>query len=64
LSTGRTATNSVTIPIMAQQSSVSTKPMAIGRPSFSVNIEPNTPPSIASWPAVKLITREVENIVL
>jgi len=32
--------------------------------SFSVNIEPNTPPSMASWPAVKLITREVENMVL
>ena len=36
----------------------------MGMPSFSVNIEPNTPPSIASWPAVKLITREVENMVL
>ena len=29
-----------------------------------MNIEPNTPPSIASCPEVKLITREVENIVL
>jgi len=38
--------------------------MMIGIPSFSVNIEPNTPPSMASWPAVKLITREVENMVL
>ena len=36
----------------------------IGRPSFSMNIEPNTPPSMASCPAVKLITREVENMVL
>ena len=33
-------------------------------PIFSMNIEPNTPPSMASWPAVKLITREVENMVL
>ena len=60
----RTATNSVMIPMMAQQSSVSRKPARIGMPSFSVNIEPNTPPSIANWPAVKLITREVENMVL
>ena len=36
----------------------------MGMPSLSVNIEPNTPPSIASWPAVKLITRDVENMVL
>ena len=56
--------NSVMIPMMAQQTSVSAKPTIAGRPIFSVNIEPNTPPSIASWPAVKLITREVENIVL
>ena len=33
-------------------------------PIFSMNIEPNTPPSMASWPAVKLITLEVENMVL
>ena len=52
------------MPMMAQQTSVSRKPAKSGMPSFSVNIEPNTPPSIASCPAVKLITREVENMVL
>ena len=29
-----------------------------------MNSEPKTPPSIPSCPAVKLITREVENMVL
>jgi hypothetical protein len=29
-----------------------------------MNIEPSTPPSMPSCPAVKLITREVANIVL
>ncbi len=64
MSTGRTATNSVMIPMIAHAISVRTKPASSGIPNFSVNIEPNTPPSMASCPAVKLITREVENIVL
>ncbi len=51
-------------PMMAHPSSVRTNPAMIGMPIFSVNIEPKTPPSMASWPAVKLITREVENMVL
>ena len=29
-----------------------------------MNNEPNTLPSMPTWPAVKLITREAENIVL
>lgn len=52
------------MPMIAQPTNVSSKPTTMGMPSFSVNIEPNTPPSMASWPAVKLITREVENMVL
>ena len=35
-----------------------------GSPRRSANSEPNTPPTMPSWPAVKLITRDVMNIVL
>ena len=44
--------------------SVSTSATGQGSPSRSMKSEPKTPPSIPSCPAVKLITREVENMVL
>ena len=34
------------------------------RPIRRMNSAPNTPPSMPTLPAVKLITREAENIVL
>src|SRR5262249_3877512 len=64
LSTGRTATISVTIPITAPPASTSRNPIATGRPMRAMNSEPNTPPSIPSVPAVKLKTREAENNTL
>ena len=63
-STGRTATTSVTTPTAAHATRVSTSPSQIGRPSFRMNIAPNTPPSMPSCPVVKLITRLAENITL
>ena len=40
------------------------KPAATGMPMRAMNSEPSTPPSIPSVPAVKLNTREAENITL
>jgi hypothetical protein len=40
------------------------KPAATGRPKRPMNSEPSTPPSMPSVPAVKLNTREAENITL
>ena len=42
----------------------SRKPTASGMPMRAMNSEPSTPPSIPSVPAVKLNTREAENITL
>ena len=62
--TGRTATISVSTPMPAQASKVSGNPTTIGRCSRKMNQAPNTPPSMPTCPAVKLITREAENMTL
>jgi len=64
LSTGRTATTSVTMPSTAPPANASRKPTATGMPIRAINSEPSTPPTIPSVPAVKLNTREAENITL
>ena len=63
-STGRTVSTSVTRPSTAPQASTSTKPTIAGRPILSMKSAPSTPPSIPSMPAVKLNTRDAENITL
>ena len=63
-STGRTATISVTTPTTAHAAIAAIKPGMIGRPTRWTNSAPNTPPSMPSWPAVKLMTREAANMML
>ena len=52
------------MPITAPPASASRKPTAIGMPIRRMNSEPSMPPAIPSVPAVKLNTREAENITL
>ncbi len=40
------------------------KPTMTGMPKRSMNRAPNTPPSMPTAPAVKLNTREAENMTL
>ena len=62
--TGRTVTTSVMMPISAPAASVARKPTNTGRPNRLMNNAPNTPPSMPTIPAVKLNTREAENMTL
>ena len=63
-STGRTVRISVTRPSTAPQPSTSTNPRTAFMPSLLMKSAPSTPPSIPSMPAVKLNTRDAENITL
>ena len=63
-STGRTVSTSVTTPRRAPQTSTSTRLTITGRPNLAMKRAPSTPPSIPSMPAVKLNTRDAENITL
>jgi hypothetical protein len=63
-STGRTVRISVTSPRTAPQASTSTKPSTAFMPILWMKSAPSTPPSIPSMPAVKLNTRDAENITL
>ena len=52
------------MPMIAPPASVGTRPTITGMPSRPMNSAPNTPPSMPSMPAVKLNTRDAENITL
>ena len=52
------------MPSTAPQASTSTKPRTAFRPSLLMKSAPSTPPSMPSMPAVKLNTRDAENITL
>jgi hypothetical protein len=49
---------------MAPSSSVKRKPIITGIPIWPMRMAPNTPPGIPTDPAVKLKTREAENMTL
>ena len=55
---------SVAMPITAPAASVAIRPTITGIPIRLMNKDPSTPPSMPSAPAVKLNTREAENITL
>ena len=48
----------------APQASTAAKPTITGRPILAMKSAPSTPPSMPSMPAVKLNTRDAENITL
>ena len=52
------------MPIAAPAASVARKPTKTGMPILLMNNAPNTPPSMPTIPAVKLNTREAENMTL
>ncbi len=54
----------MTTPSTAPQASTRTSPTITGRPNLAMKSAPSTPPSIPSMPAVKLNTRDAENITL
>ena len=64
LSTGRTATSSVTTPSSAPPASARRNPTQIGIPMRRMKSEPRMPPTIPRVPAVKLNTLEALNITL
>ena len=64
-STGRTVRISVTRPSTApQRQHEHERPARRSCPSLLMKSAPSTPPSIPSMPAVKLNTRDAENITL
>ena len=63
-STGRTVTISVMTPSAAPHARTSTNARTAFMPILLMKSAPSTPPSIPSMPAVKLNTRDAENITL